>query len=125
MRSVSESSESRKRPVAASDNSRSSGAVFQRKYDSFEASSYVVERLAFRAVAVLDQEQELRRGQHDEQSVLDALPEVAAAVEGIFPDGQQRRFFLSGDRSPEGARGERLNNLAGVDRRLRADALRR
>ena len=45
------------------------------------------------ALAVLNQEQELRGSEDNKQRVLDTLLKVTLPCESTFPDSQQGRFF--------------------------------
>ena len=72
------------------------------------------ERLRLGRVAFLDEKQKLRRGQHDQQCVLDALHEVRLIGVRFLPHGHQRGFLGSGDRPAKGAASEVPHNLARV-----------
>ena len=75
-----------------------------------------VERLGRGRRAGLHQEQELRRGQHHQQRILDALAETRARGRRLLVDRHQRRLFRGGDRTAVGARREIVNDLARICR---------
>ena len=72
------------------------------------------QRLGLRRGAFLNEKQKLRRGQHDEQGVLDALREISVLGKGALPHGHQRRCLGLGDRPAVGASGKFPHDLARV-----------
>ena len=60
-----------------------------------------VERLRVRRSTVFNQEQELRRREHDLKRILDRILKTRPTLLRLFEDSEQRRRFPVGERPPE------------------------